>query len=263
MGFSAKVIWAISVLYLCAVPSLVHAEAVVGKITQASGKAEVKRGATSLNAVAAMPVELHDQLKTAIPGQITLEMLDKSVLTVNESSLLAIDESLIGGATATNVNLLSGSVHSLVTAVARAAAPTFKVSTPNAIAGVRGTDFICRYNAGSARVGFPNCFEFTDCATTTGTVVVTNNPPRPGVAVKVGPGMKTTVACLAAPLAATAGTLGVLSATSTSGGGTVMGPAAIVGAGLAVGGAIAGTTVGVISATSGGTSGGTTVSPSR
>jgi hypothetical protein len=259
----AKLIVALAAVWLWALPSLASAEAVVGKVTQASGKAEVERGNTSLPAAAAMPIELHDQLKTATPGQITLEMLDKSVLTVNESSLLAIDESLVGGAATTNVNLLSGSVHSLVSAVARAAAPTFKVTTPNAIAGVRGTDFVCRYNSGTARAGFPNCFEFTDCATTTGTVVVTNNPPRPGVEVKVGPGMKTTVACLAAPLAATAGALGVLSATTTSGGGALMGPAAIVGAGLGVGGVVAGTTVGVITTTGGGTSGGTTVSPSR
>ena len=56
---------------------------------------------------------------------------------------------------------------------------------------------------------------------------------------KVGPGQMTTVACLAAPLAAVAGTLGVLTGTTTGGGGSaVLGPAAIVGAGLGAAGVI-------------------------
>jgi hypothetical protein len=255
-------------LGLCWRPLVARGDAVVGKITQVTGKAQVKRGTTSLEAAAAMPVQLHDELKTAAPGQLTLQMIDNSMLTLNESSVLAIDESLISGGTrtTTNVGLLSGSVRSLVTAVARSAAPSFKVTTPNAIAGVRGTDFICRFNAGASRPGFKDCFEFTDCATTTGTVVVSNNPPRPGTEVKVGPGQMTTVACLAAPLAATAGTLGVLTGTTTGGGGSaVLGPAAIVGAGLGAAGVIGGTIAGVIVGTGGGGGGGAavTVSPAR
>jgi FecR protein len=252
-------------LSFCAVPSLVRAEAVVGKITQVSGKAQVKRGSASLDAVAAMPVELHDQLKTATPGELTVQMLDNSILTVNESSLLAIDESVVSaGVRKTDVGLISGSVQSLVTSVARAAAPTFKVKTPNAIAGVRGTNFICRYKTGTARAGFPNCFEFTDCATVEGTVVVTNNPPRPGVEVKVKAGERTTVACLAAPLAATAGGIGALSAPA-AGAGSGLGPAAIVGIGVGSAAVIGGTVAGVIEGTSGGGSGGTvvTVSPAQ
>jgi hypothetical protein len=130
---------------------------------------------------------------------------------------------------------------------------------------VRGTNFICRYNAGRARAGFPNCFEFTDCATTKGMVLVTNNPPRPGVGVEVREGQTTTVPCLAAPLAATAGTLGVLSTPGGSSGAT-LGPAAIVGAGLGAAGVVGGTVAGVIEGTSGGGGGGAaavTVSPAR
>jgi hypothetical protein len=266
-GLRTAAITAMLALSLCASPSPARAEPVVGKITQVTGKAGVKRGAASMNAAAAMPVELHDQLKTADPGAITLQMLDNSVLTVNESSVLAIDENVVGAGvrSTTNVGLISGSVQSLVTKVARSAAPSFTVTTPNAIAGVRGTNFICRYNAGRARAGFPNCFEFTDCATTKGMVLVTNNPPRPGVGVEVREGQTTTVPCLAAPLAATAGTLGVLSTPGGSSGAT-LGPAAIVGAGLGAAGVVGGTVAGVIEGTSGGGGGGAaavTVSPAR
>lgn len=264
-GLPTTAVVAMLALGLWASPSPAHAEPVVGKITEATGKAEVKRGGASLNAVAAMPIELHDQLKTAVPGEITLQMLDNSILTVNESSVLAIDESIVGtGVRATTkVGLISGSVQSLVSKVARSAAPNFTVTTPNAIAGVRGTTFTCRYNAGRARAGFPNCFEFTDCATSKGMVLVTNNPPRPGVGVQVAAGQKTTVACLAAPLAATPGALGVLSTPAGGVLGSTLGPAAMVGAGLGAAGVVGGTVAGVVAGTAGGGGGGGTASPLR
>jgi ferric-dicitrate binding protein FerR (iron transport regulator) len=263
MGTAIKLMALGAALASAMLPALARAEAVVGKITQVTGKAHVKRANNSLDAVPAMPVELHDQLKTETPGELTLQMIDDSVLTLNEASLLSIDESVISGGVraTTTVGLLSGSVSSLVTAAARKAAPSFKVTTPNAIAGVRGTKFVCRYKAGKSRPGYPDCFEFTDCATTTGTVVVSNNPPRPGVSVTIGPGQKTTVACLAAPTAATTGTVGVLGRAAAAGG--VVGPAAIVGAGAGAAAVITGTTVGVLEGTGGGGGGPITRSPAR
>ncbi|MGO9056585.1 MAG: FecR domain-containing protein [Candidatus Binataceae bacterium] len=246
-------------------PLVARADAEVGKITQVAGTAQVKRGGTDLKAAAAMPVELHDQVKTFAPGEVTLQMADDSILTVNESSLLQIDESIVSGGTrtSTNIGLLGGSLRSFVTAAARGVGGSnFKVTTPNAIAGVRGTDFLCTYHEGNARPGFANCFQFTDCATTTGTVVVSNNPPRPGTEVKVGPGQMTTVACLAAPLAAFAGTIGVLTGTLATGAGhaALLGPAAIVGVGAGSAAVIGGTTAAVIESTGGG---GGTSSPTR
>src|SRR5215472_4814888 len=153
-GLRTRTILTILALSLYSQASPARADA-IGKITQASGKAQITHGGSTKDAAPAMPVEVHDQLKTGSPGQITLEMFDNSVLTVNESSVLAIDESLVSGGTrTTNVGLISGSVHLLVSAVARAAAPTLTVTTPNAIAGVRGTDFVCQYNSGRARAGF-------------------------------------------------------------------------------------------------------------
>src|SRR5271154_456062 len=93
---------------LCAWPLAVRAQEVVGKITEVGGKAVVKRGSANLKAMAPMPVELHDELQTSAPGEVTLEMADNSILTLNESSLLKIDESIIsnGTRTSTDVGLL-------------------------------------------------------------------------------------------------------------------------------------------------------------
>lgn len=244
-------------LDLCAAPLIVQAEATVGKITQVVGRAQVKRGGAELKATAPMPVEMHDEVKTFAPGQVTLQMADNSVLTLNESSVLQIDESIISGGTrtSTKIGLLGGSLRSLVTTAARGVGGSnFEVMTPNAIAGVRGTDFECAYHEGKARPGFASCFQFTDCATKTGAVVVSNNPPRPGIEVSVGPGQMTTVACLAAPLAASSGSLGVLTQSSAGGAGQagVLGPAAIVGIGAGAAAAIGGTTAAVIESTGGG-----------
>lgn len=254
-------------LGLCAVPSLARAQGVVGKVTQASGKAQIKRGTSTFDAAPAMPVELHDQLSTGSPGEITLQLLDNSVLTVNESSVLTIDETVVGGAGTTKVGLVSGSVRSLVTAVTRAAGgPSFQVSTPNAVAGVRGTDFTCRHYYGPARPAFPGCFEYTDCETTTGVVGVTNNPPKPGVEVKVGPGEITTVACLLAPLAATTGTFALLGPTAAAGATTAGAGIATFSSPLYIGGALGaaavagGTAAGVAAGTTSGSSSSSTPS---
>jgi hypothetical protein len=234
-------------------PLLAHAESVVGNITQVVGKAHVKRGTNQLDATAPMPVELHDEITTLAPGEVTLQMLDNSVLTLNESSVLRIDESLISGGTraTTTVGLLGGSLKSVVSAAARGIVPNFKVQTPNAIAGVRGTVFTCRYSYGAARSAFPNCLQFTDCATTSGSVAVTNNPPKSGVQTIIGPGQISTVACLAAPTIATAGTLGVLTGPAGASG-AILGPAAIVGVGAVTAGVIGGTTAAVLETTGGG-----------
>jgi hypothetical protein len=266
MGFCRWAIVSALTLTLGAAPTFGYADGTVGKITQVTGKAQVKRGSSNIDAAAQMPVQLHDELVTGVPGELTLEMIDNSTLTLSESSVLAIDESLISGnvRSSANVGLLSGSVHALVSAVSRRAAPNFSVTTPNAIAGVRGTEFDCRYSAGKGRSAFPNCFEFTDCATSKGSVVVTNNPPRSGAAVTVPEGYRTTVACAAAPLAATPGTLGVLAGSTVVTSSTLLSPAVIVGGGLIAGGVIAGTTVGVIEATGGGKSSShRTVTPRR
>ena len=126
------VIAIILVPHLCALPLVARADGVVGKITQVSGKADVKRGSADLKAAAPMPVELHDELQTSAPGQLTLEMADNSILTLNESSLLKIDESIVsnGVRTSTNVGLLGGSLRSFVTAAARGVGGSnFKVSS--------------------------------------------------------------------------------------------------------------------------------------
>jgi hypothetical protein len=247
------------VVELSAGAAVARADDVAGTVTQVTGNAQIQRGATKITITTGMPVALHDQVSTAAGGQLTLKMIDGSTLTLSESSKLTIDENVVSGGvrSSTTVGLLGGGLRSLVTTVARSAGTsTFKVQTPNAIAGVRGTDFSTSYSDGTARKGFTNCLKFTDVTTSSGKVVLANNPPKPGVEVAVTPGHKATVACGAAPILTSSGVLGSLT-------GGVTAETAALGA-LGAAGIIGGVTAGVIEGTSGGGGGGAvTASPFR
>jgi len=237
---------------------LARADDVAGIVTLVTGSAEIQRGSGKIAITTGMPVQLHDQLTTAAASQLTLKMVDGSTLALSESSKLVIDENVVSGGVrrSTTVGLLGGSLRSLVTTVARSAGTsTFKIQTPNAIAGVRGTDFTSTYSDGVARNGFPGCLQFTDVTAASGEVVLANNPPKPGVEVAVTPGHKATVPCAAAPVLVTSGVLGSLSGVSAE--------TAVLGA-VGAAGVIGGITAGVIEATGGGGGGSAvTASPAR
>ena len=227
---------------------------VAGIVTLVTGSAEIQRGSSKMAITTGTPVQLHDQLTTAAGSQLTLKMVDGSTLTLSESSKLVIDENVVSGGvrSSTTVGLLGGSLRSLVTTVARSAGTsTFKVQTPNAIAGVRGTEFTTSYSDGVARKGFPGCLQFTDVTAASGKVVLANNPPKPGVEVAVTPGHKATLPCAAAPVLVTSGVLGSLT-------GGVTAETAALGA-LGAAGVIGGATAGVIEGTGGSGGGGGTV----
>jgi len=196
---------------ICAGASGSQAQNAVGSITDITGSAQLQRAGSTLNLTTSMRVELHDLLTTAAASQLTITLLDNSVLTLAESSRLTVDENVVTGGvrTSTKVSLLGGSLHSIITTALHVGAPTFEVNTPNAVAGVRGTDFEMRYTTGLPREGYPGCLEFTDEATNEGTVANWNKA-NPAAVVEVLAGQHTTVACAAAPTAASNGGLGVL-----------------------------------------------------
>jgi hypothetical protein len=171
----------------------------VGSISQLKGTVELKRGNNQSIATVAMPVILNDQFTTMPASSMTLGLLGGGSIEVDESTTFTIDRHLVPATSifSTLVSMASGSVHSVV---GGAATPTnFEVHTPNAVAAVRGTDFVVKFSQGVARPGFGDCGTFTDVAVYTGVVAV-NNPAVPNVVVPVEEGYATTVACLHAPL---------------------------------------------------------------
>ena len=57
--------------------------------------------------------------------------------------------------------------------------------TPNAVVGVRGTDFTTKYVAGKPCPGFPQCLRYTDVGVYKGIVEVSNPTNPKAVAVRV------------------------------------------------------------------------------
>ncbi len=200
------------------------AQAQVGTISRLAGSAQVQRGGASLNAAPAMAIDLHDRITTGASGSLTITLADNSSLELAESSSMEIDESVVSGGTrtSTRVSLLAGSLRSLVTQALSGAAPTFEVHTPNAIAGVRGTNFETSYSTGTARPTFGGCLEYTDVAVDDGLVNVANKRNPGGGSVDVPGGYETTIACAQMPFFP--GPLGVTGATGSAAGFTAATP---------------------------------------
>jgi hypothetical protein len=195
------------ILFLSALISLIGlnllagsswAQNVAGSVSQLTGSAQVQRAGTNLNAAQAMPVNLHDRIGTGPASALTITLTDGSTLAMGASSTLAIDENVVtaGARQSTRISLLGGSLRSLVSVALRGAAPNFQIQTPNAIAGVRGTDFEATYTDGSTRPAMGGITQFTDVAVHEGLVAVSSTAPQNAGAPPelVSAGFETTVA---------------------------------------------------------------------
>lgn len=169
----------------------------VGLVTAIEGNATIVRNGGSLKVTQAMALETNDKLITGGDGHVTITFGDNSSLALGPSTSIVINEGVAGGtpSTITRVGLLGGHLHSIINAGLRASGGSFEVHTPNAIAGVRGTDFKTAYIAGKPCPGFPNCLRYTDVEVYKGRVEV-SNPLNPKAAPVIATaGYETTVPC--------------------------------------------------------------------
>ncbi|MEO5358552.1 MAG: FecR family protein [Nitrospirae bacterium YQR-1] len=122
----------------------------VGTITQLEGIGEILRGG-NLPAVAAKtadPVYEKDVIRTKSRSKIVITFVDESVLTLAPNTRIDISEySSDKEKPKTVINMPRGTVRAIVSkSISKRLAATggtehFEVHTPNAVAGVRGTDF--------------------------------------------------------------------------------------------------------------------------
>jgi FecR-like protein len=201
-------------------PSAALAQATTaGSVTDLTGTANVQRAGATSAVTRGMLVQTGDRLSTDANSGLTVTLTDASKLQLGESSVLVIDEHVLGptgGRVSTKVSLFTGLVHSFVNLTA-AGSPSFEVHTPNAVAAARATEYATGYQEGSTRPGFTGCNRFTDVAVYHGTVGITQ-PAAPTVPeVLIPEGYETTVPCGMPPL--TPGPLGMTGASSVAGGG--------------------------------------------
>ncbi len=180
----------------------------VGTITQLSGTAQDLRAGATIGITLTMAVQLHDQLSTAANSTLTVTLVDNSTLALYPSSTLVVDDNVVAGGVRqrTLVRLARGAVRAIVR-VARVIAPNnFDIQTPNAVLGVRGTDFDAIYTEGTVRPGYEGCQRYTDVVVREGIVAV-NNLANPAAVIEIPAGYETTVPCLLPPL--TGGPIGI------------------------------------------------------
>jgi ferric-dicitrate binding protein FerR (iron transport regulator) len=198
----------ISALLLVALfASQAAAQNQIGRLTKLRGIVIIERGGHSLAAAPATKILLGDKLQTAAAAEATITLADGSELTLSGSSEIIIDRSLVGPTAADPVvNLFKGKLRSVITPLA-GTLPEFEVHTPNAVAGVRGTDFETEYIEGRPCPRFPQCLRYTDVGVYRGVVEVRNPTSVRPISVRVTGGYETTVPCALPP--ATPGPLGI------------------------------------------------------
>ena len=120
----------------------------VGSVSALEGHADVLHpGARDWIPLATGDViGLADQLRTLDDGKLKLVFRDDTVLTLAPNSQLAITDQVVGAAPVSRFSLLLGTVRAVVTDRYAKPGSRFEVQTPTAIAGVRGTGFLARYD---------------------------------------------------------------------------------------------------------------------
>ena len=121
----------------------------VGTIASLEGSGEI--GRDGLWTAAAMGAAIHekDELRTSRPGRMRVVFQDDSVVTLADDSDLVVDEQVFNpseGKARSLMEVLRGKVETLVGEYYEKASTTAEVKTRNAVAGVRGTDFVTTYD---------------------------------------------------------------------------------------------------------------------
>jgi hypothetical protein len=188
-------------IYTFATGRRVLAQETVGSVTELEGTAELFRAKQEFNVAIKMAVIARDKLQTMAKSSLTVTLLGGSQLRLAELSTMMIDDAAADARSNTSISLMLGHLRAVVrTAVGTP--PNFEVHTPNAIVGVRGTEFETAYIEGKPCPGFPACFHYTEVGVYKGVVEVRNptNPKAPPV--RVTEGYETTVPCDLAPSSA-------------------------------------------------------------
>ncbi len=89
------------------------------------------------------PVFVGDEVSTAVKSFAILQFIDGAKVTVRPASKIVIDEYVFDGGDgdAATLNLVEGGLRIITGAMAKTNPESYKVQTPVALLGVRGTEF--------------------------------------------------------------------------------------------------------------------------
>ncbi len=150
--------WLVTMLALALTAAVVARagaqEPQVGVVSALEGRADaLHRGQADWAALGGGDaVLLGDRLRTQPASRLKLLLKDESVLTLGPSSELSVDEQVVADSGGTSaLSVVTGAVRAVVPPRYGTPGSRFDVSTPTAVAGVRGTTFVVAYDRAAER----------------------------------------------------------------------------------------------------------------
>jgi hypothetical protein len=131
--------------------------ALVGTVSLVLGKATIESGSGKLSRIVkpGSQVRVHDQIVTSTNGHVHIRFVDDALVSVRPDSRLEITRYDYDPArpalSAVKFDLIEGVTRAISGKAAKAARQRFRLNTPIAAIGVRGTDFTVSVKAGSTR----------------------------------------------------------------------------------------------------------------
>lgn len=147
-----KVRYFIVIIYLIllSLPTHTYAQDAVGRVI-------VKEGEVFIKAVGVKeekplhvkdPIHTGDMIRTGIGAVVKIVFQDNSILTMSQQTQIEINQFIYApeGKRSVTLKLLKGRLKAVVSKAMEMASDTFKVRTPTAVIGIRGTRFVVGYN---------------------------------------------------------------------------------------------------------------------
>ncbi|TFW26010.1 hypothetical protein E4L96_04685 [Massilia arenosa] len=128
------------------------ADSAAGLIKNAKGTATVERSSGKLPVRAGMEVLASDRIVTAGDGSVGIMLRDETMLSVGPNSSVSLDKFAFDPAThdgVLNASVKRGTMAVISGKLSKKSPDAVKFSTPSAILGVRGTEFVIDAGQGS------------------------------------------------------------------------------------------------------------------
>ena len=123
----------------------------VGRVKTVKGTVHIERGGQRQPALVGAGVQLADTLVTGPDGAVGITLADDTLLSAGPNSVLAIERFVYDGVKpgALEAALTKGTLAVVSGRIAKQSPDAMRVTTPAAILGVRGTEFVVRASDGS------------------------------------------------------------------------------------------------------------------
>ena len=121
----------------------------IGQIKVAKGQVAIERQGTSMPAKVGARLQVADIVRTGADGSVGITMDDDSLLSAGPNSALSLDRYAFDSTTnqgRLDTSLNKGTLSVISGRIAKQTPDAMTVRTPNAILGVRGTEFVVSAN---------------------------------------------------------------------------------------------------------------------